>query len=376
MARNVPKRRSNRTGSISINSQANRYMVVWTDETGKRRTRSVWPLTNEGRRDAEMFLNNIIAMRQIGVSTAKTPTLNEYIDKYISASERNLRLSTLLIRQMSQRLLKKTLPKLCETPISEITPQYIEQSYLLLTEQGVSPSAILRIKNLLNLVFNRAVIFGVIRQNPCSGIKTPRVIKKNIEILSWREIGKVFLFINKQSKHNRVTHNYTLIFRLLHGLGIRVGELLALKWSDIDIPNRRIHIHSTVSGKHGVNIELPKTSAGDRYVPIFSEKTYNLLKKEKPSTDAYICETSQGTRMIYNNLLREWSLIRKYTGIKVSLHSWRHTAASLWLSKKGFPLATVSKLLGHANPSITLEIYTHALPSTDDALIKLYNSKK
>lgn len=373
---NKPKRRANKSGSISINRQANKYMVVWKDETGKRRTRSTFAISNEGKQQAEAFLNDILQRKEAGITTAKTASLYQCIEEYIKASENVLRSSTINIRAMSERLLLRTLPELCQQPIGNITTQDIQRSFQQLQDKGISASSILRIKILLNLVFNRCLLFGLIIRNPCIGIRPPRIKKKEIEILNWRQIGKIFRFIRKQKKHNRISHDYHLIFRLLHNSGIRVGELLALRWKDIDLTNRIIHIHSTVSGKNGQFIEEPKTASGNRFIPIFSDKTYKLLKEAKKSNESFFCSSPQCERMIYNNLLREWSLIRKYTGIKASLHAWRHTAASLWLSEKHFPIATVSKLLGHANPQITLEIYAHSLPNSDEALIKLYNAKK
>ena len=370
----VPKRRSNNQGTVSANRAIDRYTVIWKDKNGIRHTRSTFPLTPDGRRQAEQYLQKVLDLKDKGTVPDDRLTLAGCIRLYMTERNATVRASTASMWANLVRSLTHICPALLNARISEITTQRLDDFY---RDLPLSPSYIHRFHMLIRASLQYAVFKNLLPYNPARHATLPMVKKKDIKVLTWKEIGKVFLFLKKQKRRsNRLSNDYILWFRILHGTGIRVGELLALRWSNVDIQKRRIFIDSTVSGDNGIFIEKPKTESGNRYIPIFSSKTLSLLQaaKENAKND-YVCSTSTGGRVRYSNLIREWSLIRNATGITATLHCWRHTAASLWLSVKRLPLASVSAMLGHSSPAITLSIYTHAMPYDTDALIRAYNLK-
>ena len=145
---------------------------------------------------------------------------------------------------------------------------------------------------------------------------------------------------------------YETYFKLIIATGMRRGECCGLKWKDVDFSEKSIHICRNVVKVTGEDILVkePKTTAGDRYV-YFSLEMASLLKEYRS-----FC---QGELELHEG--RRFKLILKKHGLPLDLnvHSLRHTAASLMISG-GADVATVSGILGHAQVSTTLDIYTHA----------------
>lgn len=370
--RSVPKRRHNNTGTVSANRAIGRYTVIWHDSLGVKHTKSTFSLTPAGRQLAEAFLADMLRAKQEGLLASTSLSLGGCISSYLSVTNGNVRASTAALRATIFKRLCNLCPALVNTPINEITVFKLDTVYASLS---VTPSYLQRIHYIINAALQYAVNKGMLSSNPARRVTLPRVQHRQIQTLTWRQVGSVFLFLHKQkTTAHRLSNNYVLLFRILHGTGARIGEVLALRWSDIDLQNRTIFIHATVSGDNGILIETPKTSNGTRHVPIFSNKTLKMLSACKPSaTNEFVFATSTGGRLRYSHVIREWSLIRAATGITATIHVWRHTAATNWLGVKRLPLANVSQMLGHSSPAITLSLYTHAVPYDTASLIKAYN---
>jgi len=177
---------------------------------------------------------------------------------------------------------------------------------------------------------------------------------------------------------------YETYFKLIIATGMRRGECCGLKWSDIDFKDHTIHVQRNVVKVTGEDIIVkdPKTTAGDRYV-YFSPEMSSLLKEfrkecawqtetyeERQLTeDDYVFRRS-GFQLPMTPSTFTWrfKLVLKKHGLpeKLNVHSLRHSNASLLIAN-GTDVATVAGLLGHAQPSTTLDIYTHAFDKNKKA---------
>ena len=170
---------------------------------------------------------------------------------------------------------------------------------------------------------------------------------------------------------------YEAYFKLIIATGMRRGECCGLKWSDINYQDRSIHIQRNVVKLTGeeILVKAPKTSAGDRYV-YFSAEMESLLKEYRRecawetesydrralTDDDYIFRRhNEALPMTPSSFTWRFKLILKKHGLpeNLNVHSLRHTNASLLIAG-GTDVATVAGLLGHSQPSTTLDIYTHA----------------
>lgn len=368
MGRKRKSRREYGTGSILLNRKLKRYTVRWYDENGKHRSCSKFPLTPDGKRSAEEFLVQMNNEAQNPKKAANS--LGYWILAALKEKKESGRLSSHNQRKYAAGMIPNAL---VEMTVDEILPESIMSTYMDLSNRGVANSTIQRIHGILLAAFQIAKLNKAVDTNPIVDIKPPSGKgKKPVEVMSWRELGYVFHFL-RHRKYQQQNPNYILLFRLLYGLGCRIGELQALKWTDVNWNKREIHIQRTVSGANGRNIMPPKTESGDRFVPIFSDRTYKMLRKAYESTNNkngfIFAARGSGKSLLYVTIHRVWAQCS--SGHKI--HCLRHTRAS-HLIAAGFPIPEVSRILGHKNPGITMQIYVHALPNQNDRLLKLYQS--
>jgi integrase len=157
---------------------------------------------------------------------------------------------------------------------------------------------------------------------------------------------------------------------LLALTGLRIGELLALRWQDLDLNAGLLRVRRTLYEGH---FDEPKTRHSKRTVPL-GPKGVAMLRLRKPETadpDALVFGTQKGTPLCRRNLAnRQLATTCKEFGLQgVSWHSLRHAHATL-LDSAGTPLGTVQALLGHSSSEITREVYVHSFPADARAAIE------
>ncbi|KPU43004.1 tyrosine recombinase XerC [Oxobacter pfennigii] len=248
-----------------------------------------------------------------------------------------------------------------------------------------SSNSINTLNKLLKTFFNYAIDEGYILKNPCAGKKI--VIPGTTEMSEDNEETEVITFSDEEIKHFIVTlegHRMKALYLLDFGTGLRQGELLGLKWSDIDFKKKELKVRQSLkkvtiiaadaSRKHKIIEQTPKSPTSKRAVPIPSNILSTLedhkRQQEKEKADAgssynetdYVFTTELGNPIDASNFLRSYARILKKANIPYrKFHAIRHTYATK-LFERGVPLKTVQELLGHSDISITAKIYTHVMP--------------
>lgn len=228
---------------------------------------------------------------------------------------------------------------------------------------------------------NMAIKENVIQNNPCNDVVMPKesyikVATKEQYSLTDAEIERFKnTALTKYNSTNEYCSRDWLILLLMLNLGLRVGEMLALEWNDIDINKKIVRINKTIQS----NIKQPngeytnilkkstKTKSGIRLIPLNSqiiEYIYELQAyddRNNIKSNFVVC-THVGTRNTARNLQRSLDRLIKKSGIKqnVSLHTLRHTFGSV-LIRRGIGIEVISELLGHSNITITYNKYIHAI---------------
>ena len=253
----------------------------------------------------------------------------------------------------------------------------------------IKPLAISGLKKIIQLLkpcFKTAIQEGILFLNPCDGVTLPKEsciktpTKKQIslsddEIEKFKEVA-----LEKYKSTSEYCSRDFLVLLLIVNLGLRVGEMLALSWSDIDFENRIVYINKTLQSdirnfeaKEGEKKlysrikNSTKTNAGMRVISLndsvmsYLEELRAYDKRNNIVSD-YVACTTAGTLNRARNLQRSLERLLKKANIdkKVSLHTLRHTFGS-YLLRKGVGIEVISKLMGHARITVTYNKYIHTI---------------
>ncbi len=218
--------------------------------------------------------------------------------------------------------------------------------------------------SLLNLAFEYACDMEYIKENPCIRIRRARADTKKVEAFSTDEQRAVEAEIAKSGD------------RRLHGIilclytGLRLGELIALTWSDIDFKLGTLKVTKTAyraQNEYGIwnlCIDTPKTESSERVIPLPKYITDMLSQDRDVAKTPYIVENKKAERMSIRSYQYLFERLTEKVGVrKLNFHALRHTFATRAL-ECGMDIKTLSELMGHKNASITLNRYAHSMMDT------------
>jgi Site-specific recombinase XerD len=288
-------------------------------------------------------------------------TFASLVDLYTSDISNRLRLSTMNTKRYL--IDTKVLPYFSKQQIDKITPANIRQWQNELISQGYAETYLKTIHNQLSAIFNYAVKYYGLKENPCH--KSGSMGRKHAkEMLFWTKAE--YQCFSKSLEYKPQAHG---AFQVLYWCGLRVGELLALTRSDIDIEKKTIRINKSYQRIEGQDIVTePKTPKSNRVVAI-----PDFLCIELQDYMSKLYEISPNTRIFpvtKHFLKREIDKGCKVSEVKrIRVHDIRHSHASL-LIEMGFSPNLIAERLGHENIETTLNTYAHLYPHKQSELAK------
>ncbi len=307
-----------------------------------------------------------------------TKTFGIILEQWLEHNKLHLKGAT--INKYSYMITTHILPEFGNTRITDISSSEIN---LFLDKKlktgrkdgkgGLSPSYVKTLAIIIESALDFAIEEGVYNAQK-KAINKPRSTKKDITILSSEDIEKIEK-INKEKRDLVWLGTYLALHT-----GMRIGEVCALTWSDIDLNEKVIHINHTLTrvlddeNKTKIILDSPKTDASKREIPICSTlETLLFDEYTKRKSDFVVSEkhTFIGTRTFeyrYKQFLKNNNIQ------EINFHSLRHTFATRCV-QAGVDIKSLSEILGHANVSITLNTYVHSSIETKrNQLEKLYIS--
>lgn len=322
------------------------YWFIECSADGKRYRRST---KTANKKEAERMLHSVADKINRGAFVVQDEIpAPQFAEKYLIYSQNHKSKSSYI----TDRVTVTRFFKMFNYPLKKICTLHVEEFISSEIKKGKKNSSVNRAIEVLKAMFNKAVQWNYLSQNPAGNVKKlPNTTKKLPRFLSDDEIRTVLPECSPWLR-SIVT---TLILT-----GLRVGELANLTWNDINFKQQRIHIQS----KDGWT---PKTYE-IRTIPMHIA-VYNILQK-LPKDKKYVFSSLEGVKINSNNLQKRYfkKVITKLNLKNVTIHTLRHTFAS-HLIMKGVDILTVSKLLGHASTKTT-EIYSHIAPDHFNAAIE------
>lgn len=261
---------------------------------------------------------------------------------------------------------KHVLPVLGEYELEELTSSVIQDFVIFKAEKGnlnaktgLTYNSINSILSVLKQILKYAYNFKLILFDVVNDYKLPQIREKQIDVFTNKELQILENYcLNSKNNHiGIVICLYT---------GIRIGELLALTWDDIDFDKHLLSINKNVctlkiNDKNVLHIDTPKTKSSMRVIPIPKQLIPYLRKIKKSSKSNYIITTRNNTIVGTRAYQRSYERILNKINIKYrNFHSLRHTFATRAL-ELGMDVKSLSEILGHKDPSITLKRYSHSL---------------
>jgi len=223
----------------------------------------------------------------------------------------------------------------------------------------------------LKQIFKEAMNHDLIMRNPCDKVPAPRISEPTRRSLSEQEVIRLSAILDDMGDSKARLE----AVRIALATGMRKGEILGLTWGSVDFAKGSIYVMQSLN-KEG-SLKQTKTKAGKRLISV-DDNTMQHLRSWKTAQAQYLLSLgirqSDDTPVITNDIggwqgyagfdrwRRKFFLDNGYPGLK--LHELRHTQATL-LVASGADLKTVQTRLGHANPSLTLSLYAHAVPERD-----------
>lgn len=323
------------------------------------------------KKDAQRYLNAKLREKDLGilVEPASMP-LSEYLDRWLDeVAKPRIRESTYASYEMILRNYVK--PKLGKKKLSDIQSYEVQNLYNDLKKSGLSARTVRYSHNVLSSAFKQAIKWKMLIQNPCDHCDLPKLERTEMKCFTPEET-KLFLKTAESDK------NYVL-FLLVIQTGLRPEEYLALQWKDINFDQKTLSVRRAIVWRRkggGFFFTEPKTNKSRRSISL-SETLNSALKdyrrdnlEARMKLDAEIKKldlvfTSEaGTPIQPKNLRdRHFFVIRDKANLpKLRLYDLRHTTATLMLASGENP-KVVAEMLGHSSVALTLDIYSHVLPT-------------
>lgn len=269
---------------------------------------------------------------------------------------------------------KHILPSIEKTPLQKLETKHIQNILNDMQEAGKSSRLIHLAHQIINGALKQAVKEQKIYRNVCDATELPKLTYKEIKPLSKEQVKK-FLEV---AKTNKKTKKYYPAFILELSTGLRRGELLALRWSDIDLDKGTLQVRQSLNRvvkkdgdkKTQLMFSTPKTKKSQRVIKIPASaltelKAHQLATGNRNNSEALVFSSKDGKQIDPRSFTKIYErLLVKAELPKTSFHALRHTVAVLLL-QAGEKVKNIQDLLGHEKYSTTMDIYASFVPDDE-----------
>jgi integrase len=341
------------TGEGSIYRRKDGRWVGQYDVDGKRRY-----IYGKTRKEVASKLTKAMAERDAGmVFDALSLSVGNYLDRWLDSRRDTLRRRTWVRYEEIVRLHLK--PSLGVIKLDRVSALQIQALYRAKLEEGLSPRTVQIIHATLYKALKQAVKWSLLSKNVVDSVDPPRVPKREIRPLSEEQVKRLL----ETAQGDKLEALYILAVHT----GMRSGELLGLRWQDLDLQIGTVQVRRSVFGGR---TEAPKSANGNRSIRLNKTSIRALQGHERASE--WVFSTSVGTPISVHNLHnRSWKPLLARAGLPHStrFHDLRHTCATLLLTKGVHP-KIVQEMLGHSSTTITLDTYSHVLPNMQEKAVE------
>lgn len=348
-----PSRKLTKTKHPGIYERGGRFVVVFRDPHGHQRKRSAKTLAEAKRVKASLTTD--VARGEFRELSRLTfaQYVPQWVEMYNGRTDRGIRAATRA--DYKQMLNAYALPHFGRMRLTAITPPDLKAFVKTLTDAGLKPNTVRNVFAPVRALLATCVEDGLIRSNPAQSIRlaTARAsADAPVKALTEKELRELL---------KAIPDEWRLFIRFLAHTGVRIGECVALTWSDIDLGQKRVRISRRI---YRTEVGEPKSRYGIRDIPLTDALARDLFQTGRSERkDEPIFPSSRGTPLNDSNVRsRIFNPAAEKAGVPwAGFHTLRHTCATM-LFRNGANAKQVQVWLGHHSPAFTLETYVHLLP--------------
>lgn len=361
------KKRAKRSLGSIVKRSDGRYQVSLMRDDGKRITRYVSAKTPNPKKAAEELLAKLVVEEKSNYAEPGKMTLSQWLREHLGRTAKGRSARTAMNREYLARAIFED--RIGDVPLGQLTPKMCQRwADELVLSHGTRSKRL----SLLKSCLDEAVVLQHIAQNPARPVKIEKQLRRTSVARAWTlEEAQAFLSANTMSK-------LYFLWKLALLTGARMGELRALQVSDYDAEKRVLKI--TRTAKRAGAPGPPKTPAATRSIPLGAEAvdciTAQIERREEARKHAkeywteedWLFPSAIGTLFGERNAHHDWTVCLKRADVpRIRMHDLRVTFISLALSRGAKP-EVVAQIVGHASPSITLDVYRQVYEAElDDA---------
>ena len=342
---------------------------------GERKRFSKTLPTKKEAQAAELNMLNQLASG--GIQRITPMTTATWMNTWLEVHKPNIEETTR--KGYNEKIKNCIIPAMGHIPISYIDGTFVQSWVKAMIDCGKSPRTIRNAHQCLYSAMKTAVQLNMIPNNPCQYTILPKIEAYNAEVYDDTEIKKA---INTA----KGTDAFLLVFLGL-AVGLRRGELCALKWQHIDLENRKIYItENRVAVKGAVITKAPKSKSSNRIITI-GPSTCAILKVAKEeyeekrkaygpgfSKEDYVIHLKDGSPYHPDSLTQKWDRFMDKHGLKhIRLHDLRHSCATSMVANN-VDTKTVQTRMGHSSSKITMDLYVHTTSAMDNNAAEIMDS--
>lgn len=342
-----------------------------TDTADGRKQHSKGGFRTKG--EAQNFLTDTMAAIRGGTFSEPTKVkLGPFLlEEWLPARKLALRPSTWASYDTAIR--RHVIPHIGGVQVQQLTPGRLDRFYADLIESGLAPKTVRNVHVMLHKALHDAVRKNLANRNVAEAADPPKLMRSGrSDMTTWSPEQLRTFFDGLDS------HRLAAAYLLAATTGMRRGEVLGLRWQDVDLTARHLHVRQTVlSVNYEITFGQPKTKRGERRIAL-DTATVQILREHRVRQDRERAAVGTGYRNQDLVFAREdgdpthpdyfsqtFDRTVKRLGLpKIRLHDLRHTHATLGL-QAGIPIKVMSDRLGHATTAFTMDVYTHAIPAVE-----------
>lgn len=351
--REMTKRRANNEGSLFFDSTKESWCAEITLPNGKRRKKR-----GKNQKEVQDWLFEQRKYIQSGLPLKdEKVTVAAFMTRYMEeVAAHTLKPGTL--KSYDHWVNAHIIPEIGRIKLAALRPEHLQRLYAKKLDEGLSKRTVQYMHSIIRRILNQAVRWGVISINPTNMVTPPKPEKQEFTTLS-ADQAKTFIESVEDGR-------WRTIYVVAILTGLRKSEILGLRWEDVDFKRSQLSINNIIYEVSGhIYSGSPKTDSSRRTIamPNYVAQSLQAYQEITHETHGLIFTTSTGKPISQRNLTRHFHGALEKAGLpRIRFHDLRHTAATLLLKENVHP-KVVQEMLGHSSISLTLDTYSHVIPS-------------